>query len=207
MQKLIIFLIIVSSLFSCASIKSTVENSEVISLANDVDFKLMQPKTYGSNLGFTQIAEIFSNGSVHELIFQTQIKNNTITVVGLLPNGTRIFLIEYNGTTIKSEGYSDVLEGIKPKYLLADLQLTLWPYKALMTQGFSNPICSKIIGCSFIEKENEKGVYLRTLKVANKDVIEIRYGNTKEIFARLDFHHLKRKYQIKLELIDTLEID
>jgi len=207
MQRLIILLIIASSLFSCSAIKSTVVSGDLINLANDVTFKLMQPRTFGGNIGFTQIAEISSNGSVYELIFQTQIKGNTITVVGLLPSGTRVFFIEYDGMTIKSEGYPDVLEGIKPKHLLADLQLTLWPYQTIVSQGFSNPICNKIIKCSFFDKENEKGIYLRTLKVAHKNVIEIRYDNSKMTFSQIDFQHLSRKYQIKLELIDMLEID
>ena len=60
-----------------------------------------------------------------------QVDGRAVTVVGVDAIGRRVFTIGYDGTQVTVEADASVPEGFSPHYLLADVELALWPLKAL----------------------------------------------------------------------------
>lgn len=60
-----------------------------------------------------------------------QVDGRAVTVVGVDALGRRVFTIGYDGTQVTAETDSTVPGGFSPQYLLADVELALWPLKAL----------------------------------------------------------------------------
>ncbi|MGQ0586897.1 MAG: DUF3261 domain-containing protein [Gammaproteobacteria bacterium] len=60
-----------------------------------------------------------------------QVDGRAVTVVGVDAMGRRAFTIGYDGARVAAESGPMVPEGFSPEYLLADVELALWPLEAL----------------------------------------------------------------------------
>ena len=60
-----------------------------------------------------------------------QVDGRAVTVVGVDAVGRRVFTIGYDGTRATAESDPMIPEGFSPEYLLADVELALWPLAAL----------------------------------------------------------------------------
>src|SRR5688500_13189111 len=103
-------------------------SEQQVRIAEDLVFDLLHPASFGANLVLTQAASIEFGSELHELLFYTEISADNISLVGTLPDGTRLFSITYDGNTIQGDGNQDLLGRITPEYFLADLQLAQWPF-------------------------------------------------------------------------------
>ena len=90
-------------------------------------FQLQSPASFGKHYTATQLATINYQDQKHELLFQLEIDPQRLVLVGLTPSGTRLFTIINDHKGIQSEGFKAVVEKVKPEYLLADIQIALWP--------------------------------------------------------------------------------
>jgi len=203
MQKLVLLALYSVYLFGCAHSPVVVHDKLDVELGENVTFRLLAPNTYGKNISFTQVAEIDNGGRTREFLFRVQIIDNALTVAGLLPSGTRIFLISFDGVNIGAEGLGNVIEQLQPKYLIADLQLTMWPYETLLNDGFVPPGCSEKTTCLF---SKELKTNSRNLTVSDKKIISISYSPSTDGGNNIFYENFLRKYTIKLKTIEKLAL-
>lgn len=65
------------------------------------------------------------------LLAAVQVEANVVSVVGVDTLGRRVFSISYDGQNVTAETDPSVPAGFSPQHLLADVELALWPLKAL----------------------------------------------------------------------------
>jgi hypothetical protein len=198
MQKVIIFTVLVL-LAGCTTNRVSKADLNQVVLADGLNFQLLPPVSFGDSLHLTQIAEISSDKGQHELLFVLQIENNEMTVVGLLPNGTRVFSIFYDGILIKSEGYSQLIEKLEPKYLIADIQISLWPLAVLQTRWLSNQPCFIKQDCNLKDLTKSAESKSRKIIFGGDELVNINYQNTQQGLQIINFFNRRRGYQINLE--------
>ncbi|TQV87854.1 DUF3261 domain-containing protein [Aliikangiella coralliicola] len=192
MQKLIILIIAITCLCSCVSRKLA---DKSIDISAGVPFSLLTPASLGKQLALTQAAEISFDNNQHELLFQAEITSKKMVVVGLLASGTRLFTIEFDGEKITSEGISKVIEKIKPGYLIADIQLSLWPDKILREHLKQHSDCFKSGQCELLN--SNEGNRRRFMK-DGEEIISISYRGTPSYKHQLEFKHHLRGYGLKI---------
>jgi hypothetical protein len=165
-----------------------------VTIANGVHFDLLSTIPYDTNLRLTQSASATYKDKSHDLIFQTEILQNKLVMVGLTPTGTRLFTIQMDQKTVSAEGVSAMVDKIKPEYLLADLQISLWPLEQIR----SNLSNATITQSSPFER----------VVTNNKDlIISIKYSRANEHFkGTIDFNHHQRQYQIIIEPLQIEEL-
>ncbi|WP_444998345.1 DUF3261 domain-containing protein [Aliikangiella sp. IMCC44359] len=196
MQKLIVFSIILFLFTGCAHLQYS---DKLIELDNGVQFQLLSPKSFGHNIVATQAAEVSFNNETHELIFQSEITDEKFVVVGLLPAGTRLFTVVYDGDTIEVDGVSQVIKKINPRYLLADIQFALWPVEQVKNSLYNNANCFKSDECRLVNSDSS---FLRTLYRGSKKLIEVKYGGVPHYQNHLAFYHYTRGYQLMITPLD-----
>jgi len=199
MQRLIYLVVFVIMLSACANqnIRQSKENSVFLSV--NVVFDLLSPKTFGRTINLVQVAQLETPEGNFELLFYLEISNELLTVVGVLPNGTRVFSVIYDGENIKSEGYKQVVNSLKPEYLLADLQLSLWPIEALRSKWLNSLECYKKGLCELFISPNGLERHL----IDNEQVIiTVNYDKKLPDVGKFDFKHHQRNYAILLETIE-----
>lgn len=160
-------------------------NNERVLIANNVDFDLLSTIPFKNGLTLTQSATVTYDKETHDLIFHTEIRNRTLTMVGLTPTGTRLFTIVTKEGNVRAEGFSSIIESIKPEFLLADMQLSLWPMEQLR---------ANIDGAQYLETN----ALTRQMKVNNTDIISIHYSESEFLQARIEFTHHERGYTLSL---------
>ncbi len=206
MQKIIIlfFVFFISACFKPAiSVKDTQAPGRVdsatkkVTLAPGVVFRLLPPASFGKNVSLSQTAEIAFNGEQHELVFQTEISAEKLVVVGLRPDGMRLFTIVYDGKSISTDGVGKAIDNIKPLYLLADMQLSLWPVEVLRKELENNSDCFRSGVCSLLSGSNP-GLFPFSRQLLNDDkvVISIQYKGQPGYSHGLNYHHLLRNYKL-----------
>lgn len=184
----------------CTSSRVTNNNKHSVELGAGLIFDLLQPASYGQSLSLTQVAEISSEQGQHELIFVLQIQANEMIVIGLLPNGTRVFSITYDGKQLKSEGYDQLIEKVDPKYLIADIQISLWPIRTLRQQWLSNQACYDNGECRIFEKASEvNDSNQRMIMVGDQKLVSVSFSSVIGGADTIVLKHLERGYQISLE--------
>ncbi len=200
MQKLIAIFILQVTLIGCTSTQITHLNKHTVELGGGLSFELLQPESYGQALSLTQVAEISSKQGNHELLFVLQIDANEMSVIGLLPNGTRVFTIFYDGTQLKSEGYDALIEKVDPKYLIADIQVSLWPLESLKQGWLFHQSCHSTGRCKIVETvDNHDGSRQRAVVYGEQTILTVQYSAATAQPETVVLNHLERGYQITLE--------
>ncbi len=196
MQQLSLLIILCLLLMGCAS---RAPDQQAVMLSNEIQFNLLPPLSFGKKITLTQVATIRANKQHHELIFQLEIADNIMTVVAFQSTGIKLFTVLYDGQTIKSHGNAAILKNIKPQYLLADIQLSLWPVEVLKTLWFNQLDCYKQSKCQFIESENQRQ---RRLLIENNAIVTIEFDRAPPKRYKSEYFHHQRNYRIQLETIE-----
>jgi len=175
-------------------------NKNRIDITKNVDVELLSPQSFGEEISLSQLAEFSVGDNHHELLFQTEITKDKVVVVGLMPSGVRLFSIVYDGTEITSEGYSSLIEKIKPGYLLADMQLSLWPIDEIRNRFKYSSECFRSNRC--LIKDSTKERY-RKLEIEGNEIVSIHYKMGELYRDEIFFYHKARDYSIKLTPLDV----
>ncbi len=171
-----------------------------VNIARGLVFGLLPPAGFGQSLVLTQAATLEFGDEQHDLLFYTEITPQNISLVGTLPNGTRLFSIIYDGQTVRSDGNQDLLARLAPEYFLADLQLAQWPFADLaQTLAASNP-CFRSGACVIFESADQ---LQRALSRDGEIIIDIRYGNNIHHEGSTNYQHRERGYRLQVETLDV----
>jgi len=173
--------------------------SETVDIINQVEVPLLSPESFKKSVIITQAAEIRYQSEVKQLLFQIEINPRNIIVVGLTPGGTRLFTMTYDGKAFTSEGVSAVVEKINPRYLLADIQFSLWDL-ALLKNAYGKAKCFNSGTCRL--SENESGA-TRRLAFRGNLALEVNYTGSPDIKSKMNLEHKQRKYQLIIENLST----
>ena len=137
------------------------------------------------NTELSQQMDISYGDTSHQLVLLTAFNANGIAIVALTPAGIPLFELSFNENKQIEVTKHLPISGLKPEYVLADLQLVYWPITQL-NQQLSNGL--RII-------ENSQGQ--RTVLQNNQPVIRIQpQGNT------LQYQHLLRNYHFTITNIE-----
>ncbi|GAA0208605.1 hypothetical protein GCM10009123_15080 [Kangiella japonica] len=181
----VIPLLLLSSLLLGACTSHYQGQNERVLIADNVEFELVSTIPFKNGLTLTQSATVTYNTETHDLIFHTEIRNRTLTMVGLTPTGTRLFTIVTKEGEIRAEGFSSIIESIKPQFLLADMQLSLWPMEQLQ---------ANISGAKYLEIN----ALTRQMTTHNKALISIHYSEPDFLQGQIEFTHHQRGYTLSL---------
>ena len=190
MQRIVFVTLMIVMLCSCAHRKfqaTTIDVSEGVSLP------LLKPSSFGQSVSLVQSADIKFEQQHHQLLLQVEITSQRIIVVGLSPNGTRLFTTEYDGLNLKSEGFSQLVEKIDPRYLIADIQFSIWPLKVLEMVYTNQSTCFINRECQILQDEQLK---IRSLQLSNESVVEVKYQSAINYQSELEFANLSRGYNL-----------
>ena len=181
----VIPLLLLSSLLLGACTSHYQGQDERVLIADNVEFELVPTIPFKDGLTLTQSATVTYDKETHDLIFHTEIRNRTLTMVGLTPTGTRLFTIVTKEGEIRAEGFSSIIESIKPEFLLADMQLSLWPMEQLQ---------ANISGAKY----SEINALTRQMTTHNKALISIQYSDPEHLEGQIVFTHQQRGYTLSL---------
>ena len=182
-MRLLNLILILLLLSGCLS---KYQNSiEHVSVADTVNYTLLPTIPFSNGLTLTQSATVTYQDESHDLIFHTEITNRQLTMVGLSPTGTRLFTIMMQEGTVNAEGFSSMIDAIKPEYLLADLQLSLWPQEQI-NQNLSGANVEEVDSLT------------RSLVQNNDTIIIIRYSEEERFKGDIQFTHHQRGYNLSL---------
>lgn len=171
-----------------------------VRIANALVFDLLPPASFGASLVLTQAATIGFGDEQHELLFYTEISPESISMVGTLPNGTRLFSIIYDGQTITSDGARDLLSRITPEYFLADLQLAQWPLAEVANDLAAANRCFALGSCVISETADH---LQRNLNRDGQPVISIQYDAIVHYQNSTSYEHNERGYRLQIETLDV----
>lgn len=82
-------------------------------------------------------------------------------------------------------------DGLKPEYMLADMQLSLWP---------ASSIKQALSGAELVQPNTTQRLIMR----GQKEVIRIEYSHPEFYKGQIHFQHLERGYSL---LIEPLSIE
>jgi hypothetical protein len=180
-----------------------IDDAGQVRIADRLVFDLLPPASFGESLVLTQAATIEFGDEHRELLFYTEISADNISVVGTLPNGTRLFSIIYDGQMIRSEGPADLFNSITPEYFLADLQLAQWPFAEVAADlAAANP-CFADGSCIVSETTDH---LQRNLNREGQPVISIHYGSLPHYQDSTLYEHFERGYRLQIETLDVQKL-
>ncbi len=194
MQKLRIIICLVLILNGCAH--NSTDNQ--VFLTDALVFNLLPPDTFGQNLLLTQAVTVWFEEKLYDLLFYTEISAKAITIVGSLPGGIRLFSIVYDGQTIQSEGYMEVITRIKPEYFLADLQIAQWPFAEVSGSFAASNVCFKQGSCVLNETADHMQ---RSVSKDGKVMISIKYDGLPHYQHTTQYEHHLRHYRLRVETL------
>jgi uncharacterized protein DUF3261 len=196
MQKRVISLIVAATLCGCVHTSGV----SSVNIADELVFDLLPPASFGASLLLTQAATLEFGDESHELLFYTEVTQEHISLVGVLPNGTRLFSIIYDGHVIESDGNQDLLGKIAPQYFLADLQLAQWPFMQVAATLAGSNACFGSGECEFAESLDH---LQRSLRRDGQTIIDVQYQEFPHYQGSTVYQHRERAYRLQVE---TLEI-
>lgn len=198
MQRKLSLILLVISTTACAV---NVGPSN-IRISDDIRFDLLPPASFGEEFSLTQLAEITVADETRDMLFVTEISGQTMAVVGLMPNGTRLFTVIYDGISIHTdnEGYDSSFDYMPPAYLLADFQLSQWPISLLRTVLNRSSPCFSAGDCEFVESAD--GLH-RSLRQAGEEILSISYGGAPYLQNTIELSHWRRDYHITLTSLNV----
>lgn len=186
----IVILLLCISIWGCNP--SYISEQPRVQIAQDVQFQLIHKLPFEQGLQLLQSAQIDFQDQSRDLLFQTEVRDNRLIMVGLTPTGTRLFSIEMNQDQIVANGLPSNVE-LKPQYLLADMQLSLWPAE-LVSQALSGA------------EVHHSNPLERIISHNQQPIIVIRYTQPVYYRGNIEFQHLERGYRLNIELLSLEEI-
>ncbi len=186
----VVILLLCISIWGCNP--SYISDQHRVQIAQDVQFQLIHKLPFEHGLQLLQSAQIDFQGQSRDLLFQTEVRDNRLTMVGLTATGTRLFSIEMNQNQIQARGLPSSDE-LKPQYLLADMQLSLWPAE-LVAKALTGAEVNQINPLERVISHNQQSI------------IVIRYTEPVYYQGNIEFRHLERGYSLNIELLTIEEV-
>lgn len=199
MQKLTfraLCITVLACLAGCASTGAT----DLVRVGNGIVFRLLSPGSLGQQVILTQVVTLSYEDESQQLLFFSEVSAQAVTIAGLLPDGSRLFSIHYDGVSLRSEGNGDVLERLDPHYLLADMQMALWPLAAVRGSLASANGCFASGTCKLLETVDQRQ---RTLSREGDIIVDIRYQDIPAYRATLAYEHRARGYSLQIETVNV----
>ncbi len=195
MYRLRFSIILILLLSGCSNTKLV--NNQFM-LTDDLTFTLLQPSSFGKELSLTQLVEYQYEDSRRELLIQSEITSEKMILVGLTTSGTRLFNILFDGDTITGEGYHLLSNNVQIQYMLADIQLALWPIKKIHQHLTQTSDCYKMGNCRLIESDDH---LQRKLTSRGKDIFTIKYQSIPHYQSEITFNNTLRNYSLTITLL------
>lgn len=175
-----------------------------VKLTPKIKFELLHPSSFGKEISLTQLVDIKYKKESFEFLSQIEISSDKIIIIGLTADATtRLFTIIYDGKNITIDSIKPVANKLKPAYMLADLQLCLWPIKQLNQRFIQNESTAKTSTDMLVESKDKK---LRKLLYANNSLLEISYTAVIHYKADYLYNNIKNNYQLQVKFIDVNEL-
>lgn len=155
-------MLLVTALLLLAACTSRFEPDKLL-LADNVSYQLQRVPPNWPARSLTQLLTVTGNGETHSLLTQLEIGEGELRFVALTPEGVSLFSLVYLSTgEIALEKYLP-LGDLYPEYVIADLQLALWPIDDV-NQG--------LVGATLSEQSTG-----RVLMRANTPLITVKQAN------------------------------
>jgi hypothetical protein len=122
------------------------------------------------------------------LLCAVQVEGSGVRVVGVDALGRRAFTVTYDGKQVVADASSMVPEKFAPRYLLADLELALWPLAALQ---------AAYVGTEWSVSQPYSGA--RRLRRAGRLVAEVHYTGADPWVTRYWISNFERGYALAIE--------
>lgn len=163
----------------------------------------LSPDSFGGSVNLVQSARIQIGGGTTELLMVAEIDDRRIVITGLLPNGTRIFTLEYDGENLSSEGGFDPGAVIQADYMLADFQLALWPLALLQEHYAAHGECFASGACRLVETNSG---LRREITVDGHPEATVTYSALPRTSGTLVIDHRSRGYTIEITTLEENEL-
>lgn len=122
------------------------------------------------------------------LLCAVQVEGSGVRVVGVDALGRRVFTVTYDGKEVVADASSMVPEKFAPQYLLADLELALWPLAALQ---------AAYAGTEWAVSQPYPGA--RRLRRAGRLVAEVHYTGADPWVTRYWISNFERGYVLAVD--------
>jgi hypothetical protein len=192
--QIIIVFFITLALAGCSHTREI----SLVMVADGLKFELQAPSSFDQSMTLTQSVEIRFEDKTYDLIFVTEINPERIVIVGILPNGSRVFTVSYDGDTIHSDGYGGLVESIGPEYFLADFQMAQWPLRTLKKSFKLNSECFDSGQC--LLSESADGLN-RSLEKSGSPVVYISYSELPRYAGTIEFKNYQRGYTLQVTTV------
>ena len=148
---------------------------------------LLQPSSLGASRGAQQILRAAFGG--HEAVLRcvVRVSPQSIDAVALTALGQRAISVDWNGQDWKVETAPMVPSQLRPEWLLADLQLALWPLAQL--QAAYKPAGWEV---------TEPGGGVRRLRYGGKLVAEVAYADADPWHGRYWISNFRYGYALAI---------
>lgn len=200
MQKLIISACLLLTTAACSSLP---REANVVFIDDRLAFHLLSPASFGEHVILTQLVNIRytqqGEAQSQELLFYSEIGPEAVDVAGLLPDGTRLFSFRYDGNALHTEGRPEILGRLDPQYLLADMQIALWPYAEVRASLAQHNDCFAV-SCELSESADQ---LRRELHVRDRELIDIRYQGLPHYGYTTHYQHHGRQYALDIETLEA----
>lgn len=151
-------------------------------------WQLLPPSTLGATREVNQRLHAAYGEREISLDCVVTVNADHLTVIGLVPGGPRMFTIDYDGQHVTVQKNAGVPDALQPELLLNDVQLTLWPRRALQ-QALENS--------SWAVAEPDPRT--RRLTRDGKLVAEVHYATSDPWTGRAWLVNLERGYSITID--------
>lgn len=154
-----------------------------VPLGGGGQLELMPPASFGRVFEAQQKLTLYKNGEPRQMVVLLRIEAKRLSLTGLGPLGAPLISLDWGPEGLIQR--SSVPIGIEGRYILADLQLALWP---------------KITGLSGLKLE--QGNDFRRLIGPEGMVMEVRYHPDRQAPVRFEIEHYLRDYRLVIEPLD-----
>jgi hypothetical protein len=166
-----------------------------MTIASGIKWQIAQPHTLQRNFAALQRWRGYFGQRTLELLMQLEIDQHRIAIVGMTPMGNRLFALIYQNGKLSYEPEAQFNSALRPEYLLADLQLCLWPTQVLQ-QHLSGS------NMKLVESQPK----MRDIQRHNQTIIRIQYTKTLPQVETITFQHLERAYRFELHTLQTFDL-
>ena len=157
----------------CAVTLCSCAHTQTVQRAPEL-FPLLAPETLGTSQSVQQVLNVAYADKEATLTAVLTATPQHVQVIGLNAVGVRLFTVDYDGVSVKSERLPGLPDQIEPQRMLADLQLAFWPLPTLQ---------QALQGSTYEVGEPTPGT--RRLKRAGKLAAEVHYADDHPWSGRL----------------------
>jgi hypothetical protein len=145
---------------------------------------LHPPETFGQKISVLQHVEVHHSDRIFETLVQLEISPEWVTLVGFTTMGVRTFTVRWSGEELFSESSDGNDMPFDPKYIMADLQLALWP--------------KNFIKDTLQIQETLGAASSREVMRAGVPVVRISYETTPAWRGHIKLQNLERDYRLEI---------